>query len=90
MWLVLQREWGNRRTLRHEGRIATVPSDDGDVAKKDPPKFNAPKKLKAKGETAADLAEVDGILEYNKLFSANSNIYWFVSMFLALYPILFR
>ena len=44
------------------------PSGDGDVEKKDPPTFKAPKKLKAKGATEADLAEVDGILEYNKLF----------------------
>ena len=59
---------GERMTLLHDGRIAMAPSGDGDLEKKDPPTFNAPKKLKAKGATEADLSEVDGILEYNKLF----------------------
>ena len=57
------------------------PSGDGDVEKKDPPTFKAPKKLKAKGATEADLAEVDGILEYNNLFSANGEIYCSVATF---------
>ena len=55
--------------------IVMVTSGDGDVEKKDPPTFTVPKKLKAKGVTEADLAEVDRILEYNKLFAANVVIY---------------
>ena len=71
----MQFERCERRTLLHDGRIAMVPSADGDVEKKAPPTFNAPKKLEAKGVTEADLSEVGGILEYNKLFSANGDIY---------------
>ena len=64
-----------------------VPSWDGDVEKKAPPTFKVPKKLKAKGATEADLSEVDGVREYKKFFSANEEIYCFLTRFLEIYLI---
>ena len=73
--MMLLFSWRKGRTLLHGRGIVTVPSGCGDVEKKDPPTFTVPRNLKAKGVTEADLSDVDGILEYNKLFSANGDIY---------------
>ena len=70
--------------ILYGGRIAMVPSGDGHEGKQGPPQFKAPRKLKKKGATEADLSEVDRILDYNRLFSPHINICWFVRTFLAL------